>query len=102
MIVAMSRARLGLYILCRVKLLETCTELHSIFSKLLRRPTDLWVRPSEVYSGSMERKLEDRRVVYNEGMQRWEAINEGNSLEKEVKNFEMSGLAHLGSFVAQM
>ncbi|TPX36654.1 hypothetical protein SmJEL517_g01341 [Synchytrium microbalum] len=98
MIVAMSRARLGLYVLCRVQLLETCTELHPIFARLLTRPTDLWVRPSEVF-GVPERLVTDPRIVYT-SKKVWEAVGEGD--DKQVKSFVMAGLAHLGSYVAQM
>ncbi|TPX49552.1 hypothetical protein SeMB42_g02582 [Synchytrium endobioticum] len=102
MIVAMSRARLGLYVLCRVKLLETCTELHSIFSRLLVRPTELWVRPSEIYSGNIGRTVEDRRVVYDEKTKQWKAVFEDDGGKKEEKSFEMAGLSHLGSYISQM
>ncbi|KAI8808929.1 intron-binding protein aquarius-like protein [Cladochytrium replicatum] len=52
LIVAMSRARLGLYIFCRVKLFADCVELRPVFERLVeKRPWEhLWVRPNEMYA----------------------------------------------------
>lgn len=49
LIVAISRARLGLYIFCRKDLFENCYELGPVFEKLLKRPTQLSLRPNENY-----------------------------------------------------
>ena len=49
MIVAMSRARLGLYIFCRVSLFCECVELKPIFDQLLQRPQTLQLVEGEYY-----------------------------------------------------
>lgn len=49
MIVAISRARLGLYIFCRVDLFSDCVELKPIFDQLLRRPQTLQLVEGEYY-----------------------------------------------------
>jgi intron-binding protein aquarius len=41
LVVAMSRARLGLYVFCRRSLFENCYELLPTFRLLLQRPVDL-------------------------------------------------------------
>ncbi|CAG0879509.1 unnamed protein product [Cyprideis torosa] len=47
LVVAMSRARLGLYIFARVRLFHNCYELRPAFDILMRRPLDLHLVPSE-------------------------------------------------------
>ncbi|KAF9438957.1 hypothetical protein BGZ76_002620 [Entomortierella beljakovae] len=49
LIVALSRARLGLYIFGRQKLFQDCHELEPAFKRLLKRPTNLWLRSGEMY-----------------------------------------------------
>ncbi|KAF9904476.1 hypothetical protein BX616_001281 [Lobosporangium transversale] len=49
LIVALSRARLGLYIFGRQRLFENCHELEPAFKRLLRRPTKLWLKTGEMY-----------------------------------------------------
>ena len=49
LIVAMSRARLGLYVFCRADLFGRCAELHPAFSQLLQRPKQLQLVPQETY-----------------------------------------------------
>ncbi len=51
LVVAMSRARLGLYIFARVSLFKNCFELQPAFSLLMRRPLQLHLCPNEVYPG---------------------------------------------------
>lgn len=58
LVVAMSRARLGLYIFGRVALFKNCYELQPVFNILLNRPTTLQVLPDEFYPN--ERKLSDK------------------------------------------
>jgi hypothetical protein len=41
LVVAMSRARLGLYIFCRQSLFASCYELEPVFKQLLKRPNQL-------------------------------------------------------------
>lgn len=49
LIVAMSRARLGLYVFARVSLFKNCFELTPAFDQLMRRPQELALLPNEVY-----------------------------------------------------
>ena len=75
--VALSRARLGLYILGRKELFESCYELKPAFDILLKRPTSLRVVPGEV--------VPTRRAV-----------------DAEVQSTEMTGVEHLGQYVYEM
>lgn len=58
LVVAMSRARLGLYIFGRRDLFKDCYELTPTFSKLLQRPTQLQLVRGENY-GQITRKVDD-------------------------------------------
>lgn len=49
LIVAMSRARLGLYVFARVSLFRNCFELTPAFQQFLQRPTKLQLILNEVY-----------------------------------------------------
>ncbi|CAH2328296.1 RNA helicase aquarius [Pelobates cultripes] len=49
LVVAMSRARLGLYIFARVSLFQNCFELTPAFSQLTARPLQLHILPAETY-----------------------------------------------------
>ncbi|XP_024936105.1 RNA helicase aquarius isoform X2 [Cephus cinctus] len=49
LVVAMSRARLGLYVFARVSLFKNCFELTPAFDQLMRRPLKLQLLPQEVY-----------------------------------------------------
>jgi len=49
LIVAMSRARLGLYVFGRVALFQNCFELTPAFNQLTRRPLQLHLAPHETY-----------------------------------------------------
>ncbi|GAB1609948.1 RNA helicase aquarius [Argonauta hians] len=49
LIVALSRARLGLYVFGRVSLFRNCFELTPAFNKLTSRPVNLHLTPTEVY-----------------------------------------------------
>ncbi|GFV81916.1 RNA helicase aquarius [Trichonephila clavipes] len=49
LVVAMSRARLGLYIFARVSLFQNCFELAPSFKILMHRPQELYLLPHEVY-----------------------------------------------------
>jgi hypothetical protein len=50
LVVALSRARLGLYVLGRASLFKNCYELTPAFNILCQRPTTLRLVPTEVYS----------------------------------------------------
>jgi len=49
LVVAMSRARLGLYVFARASLFSNCFELTPAFRLLLERPNDLLLLPNETY-----------------------------------------------------
>uniref|UniRef100_A0A452IG55 RNA helicase aquarius n=1 Tax=Gopherus agassizii TaxID=38772 RepID=A0A452IG55_9SAUR len=49
LVVAMSRARLGLYVFARVSLFQNCFELTPAFSQLTARPLQLHIIPSEYF-----------------------------------------------------
>lgn len=57
LVVAMSRARLGLYIFGRVALFKDCYELQPVFNILLKRPLELQLLTSETMP--CDRKLSD-------------------------------------------
>jgi len=56
LVVAMSRARLGLYVFCRKSLFENCYELTRTFAKFIERPDKLQLVQGENYT--TERKVE--------------------------------------------
>jgi len=78
--VALSRARLGLYILGRRTLFESCFELRPAFEKLFARPSKLSLVTGEMYPTA-------RRVD--------EEVQEGQVAE-------MDGVEHLGQYVFEM
>jgi intron-binding protein aquarius len=78
--VALSRARLGLYVLGSRALFETSLELKPAMDLLLQRPTDLSVVTGEIF-GAVERKIDDDDVVDGTLMQ---------------------GVEHLGRYVFEM
>lgn len=50
LVVAMSRARLGLYVFCRRSIFEQCYELQPTFQLLLKRPDRLALNMNEITS----------------------------------------------------
>ncbi|KAL2866851.1 RNA helicase aquarius [Aspergillus lucknowensis] len=75
--VALSRARLGLYILGRREVFESCYELKPAFDLLFQRPDKLMLAPGEMYPAS--------RLVGD-----------------EVQGTTMEGVEHLGQYVFEM
>ncbi|CAF1627837.1 unnamed protein product [Rotaria magnacalcarata] len=63
LVVAMSRARLGLYIFGRVSLFESCFELTPAFNMLTKRPVKLYLLPNETYPSTREEKR-DQSIVH--------------------------------------
>ena len=61
LVVAVSRARLGLYIFGRSSVFSRCHELRPAFDQLLRRPQELFILPSEEYPSS--RSISDQISV---------------------------------------
>ncbi|CAG8678431.1 9133_t:CDS:10, partial [Funneliformis caledonium] len=62
LIVAMSRARLGLYVFCRRSIFENCYELAPTFNKLLERSDKLQLKINEMWPSN--RKFDDYSDVY--------------------------------------
>ncbi|KAL3475305.1 P-loop containing nucleoside triphosphate hydrolase protein [Aspergillus californicus] len=75
--VALSRARLGLYILGRREVFESCYELKPAFDLLLQRPDKLMLAPGEMFPTT-------------------------RSIDDEVEGTPMEGLEHLGQYVFEM
>lgn len=65
LVVAMSRAKLGLYIFGRKDLFANCYELQPVFSKLLQRPTVLSLRPNETYMQTTRAVSRKNYVYFN-------------------------------------
>ncbi|CAF1275357.1 unnamed protein product [Rotaria sordida] len=63
LVVAMSRARLGLYIFGQVNLFESCFELTPAFNILTKRPIKLYLLPNETYP-SMREEKRDQSIVH--------------------------------------
>lgn len=81
MTVALSRARLGLYILGRREVFEACPELRPAFDLLLQRPDKLMLVTGELWPTQRE------------------VTEEQGPVKGEVP---MEGVEHLGQFVFEM
>ncbi len=79
MTVALSRARLGLYVLGRREVFESCYELSEAFKRLLEGKSD----KLQLVTGEL-----------------WPTTRRPE--EEEVESTEMAGVEHLGSYVHQM
>lgn len=75
--VALSRARLGLYVLGRLDVFASCYELKPAFDMLTQRPDKLMLVPGEMFPTT---RLQ----------------------EDEVEGTAMEGLEHLGQYVFEM
>ncbi|EON65364.1 hypothetical protein W97_04602 [Coniosporium apollinis CBS 100218] len=75
--VALSRARLGLYILGRRAVFESCYELKEAFDRLLQRPDKLALVTGETHPTT-------------------------RAVDEEVEATEMEGVEHLGQYVFEM
>jgi intron-binding protein aquarius len=77
--VALSRSRLGLYILGRKDVFESCYEVQDAFKLLFERPTKLQLVVGEMYAGTT-------RLIDDEN----------------IEEAEMAGVEHLGQYVFEM
>lgn len=71
LVVALSRARLGLYVFCRKELFSKCVELAPAFQLLNQRPSILALVPGEKYltsNRSVSEKVSDDSIKYISGM----------------------------------
>lgn len=75
--VALSRARLGLYILGRREVFESCYELKPAFDRLLQRPDKLMLAPGEMFPTT-------------------------RALDAVVEGTPMESVEHLGQYVFEM
>ncbi|KAL4915195.1 hypothetical protein BDW62DRAFT_219627 [Aspergillus aurantiobrunneus] len=75
--VALSRARLGLYIFGRREVFESCYELKPAFDLLLQRPDKLMLAPCEMFPAT-------------------------RSLDDDIEGTAMEGVEHLGQYVFEM
>ncbi|XP_052182248.1 uncharacterized protein LOC127794949 [Diospyros lotus] len=74
LVVAMSRARLGLYVFCRRSLFEQCYELQPTFQLLLQRPDHLALNMNEV-APFTDRNVEDTLPMHLvSGLEEMESI----------------------------
>jgi intron-binding protein aquarius len=80
--VALSRARLGLFVLGRAAVFESCFELKPAFDILLSRPTKLTLVTDEMYDASFARQITDEIEAGSEAV--------------------MEGVEHLGRYVFEM
>lgn len=92
LVVAMSRARLGLYVFCRRSLFEQCYELQPTFQLLLKRPDHLALNFSEITSCT-ERDVEDPgpHIHLVSGIEEMSSIIERLCQEKLRYQFEQNG-----------
>lgn len=89
--VALSRARLGLYILGRRDVFSTCHELAPAFDILLQRPDKLTLVTGEMFPSS-------RQIPSEEGKK-----TKTRKKEIEVQGESiMEGVEHLGQYVFEM
>ncbi|XP_027360461.1 RNA helicase aquarius isoform X2 [Abrus precatorius] len=94
LVVAMSRARLGLYVFCRRSLFEQCYELQPTFQLLLKRPDRLALNVSEITSYT-ERDVGDpgprHHVHLVSGVEEMRSIIDGLYEEKMRHQFQQNG-----------
>ncbi|ERM94180.1 intron-binding protein aquarius [Amborella trichopoda] len=74
LVVAMSRARLGLYVFCRRSLFEQCYELQPTFQRLLQRPDQLALNMDETTPFTNRALGETGRIHFVSGIQEMDHI----------------------------
>lgn len=94
LVVAMSRARLGLYVFCRRSLFEQCYELQPTFQLLLKRPDHLALNMNEITSYT-ERDVEDPGPIHHihlvSGIEEMASIIDSLYQEKLRHQFHQNG-----------
>ncbi|KAJ3021256.1 hypothetical protein HKX48_008885 [Thoreauomyces humboldtii] len=99
LIVAMSRARLGLYVFCRYSLFAACHDLVPVFEQLAKRPTEaLWLRHHETYPATPE-AWDGQRPVAETGLKQaknqkttWAIESKKRTLVEEIAGVEQMGV----------
>ncbi|KAI9345230.1 hypothetical protein BDR26DRAFT_1005595 [Obelidium mucronatum] len=102
LIVALSRARLGLYIFGRRELFENCYELQPALTKLVQeRPSDgFWLRGKEIWEADeFTRLVDETGVALKKGEWKVETTGEDGG---DAAVFEIKDVVHMGSYVHQM
>lgn len=123
LVVALSRARLGLYIFGRLKLFQNCHELEPAFKRLVQRPTKLWIRMGEMYPNTTrlvggdedeedkeEDKEEETKGKKGKKAPKKKAAKKGKDAKKEKegaeegmgKDHEIESIAQIGEYVFGM
>ncbi|KAG0022270.1 hypothetical protein BGZ81_008612 [Podila clonocystis] len=114
LVVALSRARLGLYIFGRLKLFQNCHELEPAFKRLVQRPTKLWIRTGEMYPNTTrlvggeedeEDKEEDKEETKGKKGKKApkkKAAKKGKDAKEEMKAEESKGKDHEIESIAQI
>ncbi|KAL2172214.1 hypothetical protein VTG60DRAFT_7058 [Thermothelomyces hinnuleus] len=106
--VALSRARLGLYILGRREVFESCYELRQAFELLLQRPDKLTLVTGEMWPSkrrvSVEANHEERKEGGEEahGEPEGEEAGPGQEVVQLHGEAVMEGVEHLGQYVFEM
>nr|KYP45791.1 Intron-binding protein aquarius [Cajanus cajan] len=94
LVVAMSRARLGLYVFCRRSLFEQCYELQPTFQLLLKRPDHLALNMNEITSYTV-RDVEDPGPIHHihlvSGIEEMASIIDSLYQEKLRHQFHQNG-----------
>merc|ERR1719219_3036815 len=90
LVVAMSRARLGLYIFGRVSLFKNCFELQPAFNILLKRPLQLHLCPGEVYPSTRQANVTAPNpiIVYDMPMMAKFVVDFYSNKVSELKNLQ--------------
>jgi len=117
LIVAMSRARLGLYVFGCLKLFSNCYELKPTFEQFLKRPTSLIVHANETYdmleaaiaqaSGSSNRMDVDhdtkskKQAATFRKVDCYDMTKKRNQVMKN-KTFVIENMEHMGQYVYQV
>jgi len=116
LIVAMSRARLGLYVFGCLKLFSNCYELKPTFEQFLKRPTSLIVHANETYSmledaiNQSKSSSDDMEVDDNNKRKKtitfrkadcYDMTKKRNQVMKN-KTFVIENMEHMGQYVYQV
>lgn len=120
LVVALSRARLGLYIFGRLKLFQNCHELEPAFKRLVQRPTKLWIRTGEMYpnttrlvnpgdeDGEEDKEEEEtkgkkgKKAPKKKAPKKGKDAKEKEEAENKGKDHEIESIAQIGEYVFGM
>ncbi|XP_035724204.1 RNA helicase aquarius-like isoform X1 [Vespa mandarinia] len=104
LVVAMSRARLGLYVFARVSLFKNCFELTPAFNQLMQRPLKLQLLPQETYPSdrlndaipsTSPMEIEDMphmaKFVYDYYMEKVSGIKESQKMWQKPGSMQTTG-----------